>query len=55
MRAAFLLFLSFITKGRMGAREAALILMKHSHFDGTPQYYYKKVWLLAHFVLNIVS
>ena len=38
MRAAFFLSLSFITQGRMGARKAALILMKQSHFDRTPQY-----------------
>ena len=38
MRAACLLSPSFITQGRMGAREAALILMKNSHFDRTPQY-----------------
>ena len=29
---------SFITRGRMEARKAALILMKNSHFDRTPQY-----------------
>ena len=29
---------SFITQGRMGARKAALILMKKSHFDGTLRY-----------------
>ena len=28
----------FITRGRMGARRAALILMKISHFDRTPLY-----------------
>ena len=38
MRTAFLPSLSSITQGRMGAREAALILMKNSHFDRTPQY-----------------
>ena len=29
---------SFITRGRMGTRKAALILMKNSHFDRTLQY-----------------
>ena len=29
---------SFIFQGRVGASKAALILMKHSHFDRTPQY-----------------
>ena len=29
---------SFITRGRMEARRAALILIKNSHFDRTPQY-----------------
>ena len=38
IRAAFLLSPSFITQGWIGARKAALILMKHSHFDRTPQY-----------------
>ena len=38
MRAAYLLSLSFITRGRMGASQAALILMKNSHFDRTLQY-----------------
>ena len=38
MRAAFLLSPSCITQGRMVVRKAALILMKHSHFDRTPQY-----------------
>ena len=38
MRAALLLSPSFITQGRMGARKAALILMKQSHFERTPQY-----------------
>ena len=38
MRAAFLLSPSFITQGRMGARKAALILMKVSHFDRTLRY-----------------
>ena len=33
MRAAFLLSPSFITQDRTGARKAALILMKYSHFD----------------------
>ena len=28
----------FITRGRMEARRVALILMKNSHFDRTPQY-----------------
>ena len=37
MRAAFLLSLSSITQGRMGASKAALILMKNSHFDRTLQ------------------
>ena len=37
MRAAFLLSPSFITWGRKGARKSALILMKHFHFDKTPQ------------------
>ena len=41
MRAACLLSPSFITQGRMGARKAALILMKNSHFDRTPQY---QIW-----------
>ena len=35
MRAAFLLSPSSITRGRMGASKAALILMKNSHFDRT--------------------
>ena len=44
MRAAFLFSLSSITRGRMGASKAALILMKNSHFDRTPhQYHYKDV------------
>ena len=34
---------SFITQGRMGASKAALILMKNSHFDRTPQYMYYKI------------
>ena len=38
MRASFLLSPSFITQGRMGVRKIALILMKNSHFDRTPQY-----------------
>ena len=38
MRAAFLLSPSSITRGRMGASKAALILMKNSHFDRTLQY-----------------
>ena len=38
MRAAFLLPPSFMTQGRMGARKAAPILMKSSHFDTTVQY-----------------
>ena len=38
MRAAYLLSPSFITRGRMGASKAALILMKNSHFDRTLQY-----------------
>ena len=38
MRAAFLLYPSFITQGRMGASKAALILMKNSRFDRTLQY-----------------
>ena len=29
---------SFITQGRMEARQTALILMKNSHFDRTPRY-----------------
>ena len=39
MRAAYLLSPSFITRGRMGASKAALILMKNSHFDRTLQYF----------------
>ena len=27
-----------VTRGRMGVRKAALILMKHSHFDMTTRY-----------------
>ena len=38
MRAAYLLSPTFITRGRMGASKAALILMKYSHFDWTLQY-----------------
>ena len=38
MRAAFLLSPSSITRGKMGASTAALILMKNSHFDRTLQY-----------------
>ena len=34
----FLLSPSSITQGRMGARKVALILMKNSQFDRTPQY-----------------
>ena len=42
MRAAYLLSPSFITRGRMGASKAALILMKNSHFDRTLQYSSRK-------------
>ena len=38
MKAAYLLSPSFISRGRMGASKAALILMKISHFDMTQQY-----------------
>ena len=38
MRASFLLSLSSINHGRMGARKAALIWKKNSPFDRTPQY-----------------
>jgi len=38
MRAAYLLSPSIITRGRMGASKAALILMKNSYFDRTLQY-----------------
>ena len=38
MRAAFLFSPSFRTLGRMGARKAAHILMKNSHFDRTQRY-----------------
>ena len=39
MRAAFLMISPYsITRGKMGPRKTALILMKHSHFDRTPQY-----------------
>ena len=37
MRATYLLSSSFITRGRMGASKAALILIKKSHFDRTLQ------------------
>ena len=43
MRAAYLLSPSFITRGRMGASKAALILMKNSHFDRTLQYYFSQI------------
>ena len=42
MRAAFLLSPSSITRGRMGASKAALILRKNSHFDRTLQHYQSK-------------
>ena len=35
---AFLLSPPFITRGRMGAMKAVLILMKNSHFDRTLRY-----------------
>ena len=37
-RAVYLLSPYFITRARMGASKAALILMKNSHFDRTLQY-----------------
>ena len=38
MKTAYLLSPSFITRGRVGACKAALILMKSSHFDRTLRY-----------------
>ena len=55
MRAAILLSPSSITQGRMGATKAALILMKHSHFDRTPQYNINFPLCKCKYVQNILE
>ena len=49
MRAAFLALSSFITRGRMGARKAALIWMKNSNFDRTSQYLSVRISRVTYF------
>ena len=50
MRAAFLLYPSFITQGRMGASKVALILMKNSRFDRTLH-----SWFISHYFLLLLK
>ena len=52
MRAAYLLSPSFITRGRMGAIKAALILVKNSHFDRTLQYLKMAFFIASDFSLK---
>ena len=55
MRAAYLLSPSIITRGRMGASKAALILMKNSHFDRTLQYAIAEPEIIQHVLWCLIE